>query len=261
MLRETEWTTINHVLLDIYTVTDFTVLTTKVMRGLRLLVPYSKGYAVLFNEEQEVLEESLCVVGFDENRFKRYLQKDYVEDYLKYLFDFDTKLPIYQDTNVLMDNIRMFTPFYSHFLEPQDCAYGCGLLMIRSNRIVGLIELFRSKQTLDFTGRDIYVMNILKSHIENIACNTLKMARTRILNEKCFDRMKDKYHLTERECEILRLLSEGASGSEIGEKLLISASTVKKHIYNLYNKTEVKNRTQLLNRLYDSGDKNEEGDE
>ena len=250
MLRETEWMTINHILLDIYMVNDIGMLTKKVMKGLRLLIPYSKGYFMLFDEEQEPLLDDMCLVGFDAEELKMYINESYEEDYLKYLSDLTTKTPIYQDTNILMDNIRMFTPFYSKFLETVDCPYGGGLLFIRNNRIIGILEIFRSGKLVDFNEKDIYILNVLKTHIENIVFKTMQMSQRQAMDEKCFKSMKERFELTDREIEILRLVSNGSSNQEICDKLLISNSTVKKHIYNIYTKTGVINRTQLLNLLY-----------
>lgn len=250
MLRETEWMTINHVLLDIYMISSLDAMTKKVMKGLRLLIPYEKGYFLLFDEDGEILPDGLCCAGFDEAELHAYIHDSYKEDYLKYLYDFSTKAPIYQDTNVLMDNIRKFTPFYTNFLVPGDCPYGAGILLIRNSRIIGILELFRSRKLVDFEDRDVYVLNALKAHIENIVFNGIQMSRRQALAERCFQNMKTHFDLTDREDDILRLLSNGLSNKEICDRLVISTSTVKKHVYNIYNKTGVKSRTQLMNLLY-----------
>ena len=52
--------------------------------------------------------------------------------------------------------------------------------------------------------------------------------------------------LTNREIEILSILSERLSNHEIAEKLFISHETVKKHLYNIYQKFGVKNRQQAI---------------
>ncbi len=50
--------------------------------------------------------------------------------------------------------------------------------------------------------------------------------------------------LSNREREVLDLLTYGYSNKEIGEKLFVSVNTVKTHILSLYQKLDVKNRTQ-----------------
>jgi DNA-binding NarL/FixJ family response regulator len=50
--------------------------------------------------------------------------------------------------------------------------------------------------------------------------------------------------LTEREIEILGLISTGATNADIAEKLIISQHTVKTHIYNIFQKIGVPNRLQ-----------------
>ena len=48
--------------------------------------------------------------------------------------------------------------------------------------------------------------------------------------------------LTEREREVLDLLAEGLTNSQIAEKLFISANTVKRHLKSVFEKLEVSNR-------------------
>lgn len=62
--------------------------------------------------------------------------------------------------------------------------------------------------------------------------------------------------LTHREKEILNKLRIGASNNEIARSLFISENTVKTHLYNLFKKIAVKNRTQAVSgQTITSGDK------
>ena len=54
--------------------------------------------------------------------------------------------------------------------------------------------------------------------------------------------------LSEREREVLRWLAAGASNREIGRQLYIAESTVKRHVYNIFGKLNVRNRTQAALR-------------
>jgi DNA-binding NarL/FixJ family response regulator len=56
--------------------------------------------------------------------------------------------------------------------------------------------------------------------------------------------LNSKIILTDREQEILQLISKGMSNRAISEKLFISENTVKYHIKNLLQKLSLKNRAE-----------------
>jgi len=51
--------------------------------------------------------------------------------------------------------------------------------------------------------------------------------------------------LTERERQIMRLVSGGLSNKEIGRRLNITDGTIKQHLHHIYQKLEISNRTVL----------------
>jgi DNA-binding NarL/FixJ family response regulator len=59
--------------------------------------------------------------------------------------------------------------------------------------------------------------------------------------------------LTEREREILILISQGNDNAQIAAKLFISSGTVKSHIRHLFTKLHVDNRTQAVVKALRSG--------
>jgi DNA-binding CsgD family transcriptional regulator len=59
--------------------------------------------------------------------------------------------------------------------------------------------------------------------------------------------------LTDRELEVLRLVSIGQSNEAIAETLFISIETVKKHLKNVYGKLGVHNRVEAANRAREAG--------
>jgi LuxR family maltose regulon positive regulatory protein len=52
--------------------------------------------------------------------------------------------------------------------------------------------------------------------------------------------------ITEREQEVLKLVSSGLSNREIGVQLCITPGTVKTHLANIYDKLDVHCRTQAI---------------
>lgn len=54
--------------------------------------------------------------------------------------------------------------------------------------------------------------------------------------------------LSEREIDVLKLIAQGYSNQGIASRLLIAESTVKRHIYSIFGKLNVRNRTQAMGK-------------
>lgn len=65
--------------------------------------------------------------------------------------------------------------------------------------------------------------------------------------------VEDIFQLSEREKEILQLLSQGHDYKEIANKVFISPNTVKKHTINIYQKLHVNSKAQALRIAYTKG--------
>ena len=61
--------------------------------------------------------------------------------------------------------------------------------------------------------------------------------------------LKGKYHLTKREMDVVEYVAEGLSNKEIAQKLYISHFTVDSHLKKIFEKTGVRNRTELAANL------------
>lgn len=68
----------------------------------------------------------------------------------------------------------------------------------------------------------------------------------RVENGGAFSAILERYGITDREAEIIRLLLEGKDNKAIKESLFISDHTVKNHIHHIYQKLEIGNRIQLV---------------
>ena len=78
-----------------------------------------------------------------------------------------------------------------------------------------------------------------------IARKVLQSFQQPILKKRDTD---DNEILSNREQEILEMLSKGYLNKEIGDKLFISVGTVKQHIYKIYKKLHVQNRVEAVNK-------------
>ena len=82
--------------------------------------------------------------------------------------------------------------------------------------------------------------NVEKSQITNLE-DARKGAKSKIV-QPLID------PLSQRELEVLRLITQGYTNQEIAENLFVAVSTVKKHINHIYGKLNVRTRTQAMVR-------------
>ena len=64
-----------------------------------------------------------------------------------------------------------------------------------------------------------------------------------------FEQNCELYHLTTREKDIAKLICQGQKYKDIGETLFIAERTVTKHAQNIFEKTGVSNKIELINKL------------
>ena len=57
--------------------------------------------------------------------------------------------------------------------------------------------------------------------------------------------------LTDRECEVLRLVAAGRTNREIADDLVISAHTVARHVQNIFAKTDLSSRAAATAYAYE----------
>ena len=87
----------------------------------------------------------------------------------------------------------------------------------------------------------------------SIAYKILQMVQQNAPSTDHYAAATDIFQLSEREKEILQLLSQGLEYKEIGTKLFISPNTVKKHTINIYQKLHVNSKAQALRIAYTKG--------
>lgn len=76
---------------------------------------------------------------------------------------------------------------------------------------------------------------------------------TIVMNENILDKIKlkndeptfKKFSFTDREIDIVKLISEGLNNKEISKKLFISEGTVRNYITGILDKTELEHRTAI----------------
>ena len=59
--------------------------------------------------------------------------------------------------------------------------------------------------------------------------------------------------MSQRELEILRLIAQGLSNQEIGDRLCLSLSTIKGYNRQIFDKLQVQRRTEAVARAREAG--------
>ena len=86
----------------------------------------------------------------------------------------------------------------------------------------------------------------------SIAYKILQMIQNNSAQKKINEDLPndDFFLLSEREKEILQLICRGLDYKEIASQIFVSPNTVKKHIFNIYNKLHVSSKAQAMRIAY-----------
>jgi DNA-binding CsgD family transcriptional regulator len=106
-------------------------------------------------------------------------------------------------------------------------------------------EIYAAAIAIIFTALGIWLaLKLSKPKIETriIEKNVYPTNEAFVFNEEAFQ----LYGLSKREVEVLQLMGNGLSNQEIANQLFVSVNTIKTHCSRLFEKLEVKRRTQAI---------------
>ena len=77
----------------------------------------------------------------------------------------------------------------------------------------------------------------------------LKLGDSQIAPEDAIEIIAERYELSGREKEVLGLINRGLSNPQIAGELSISENTVKRHVNNIFRKTETQSRHEIIFKI------------
>ena len=108
------------------------------------------------------------------------------------------------------------------------------------------IEIYSAAIALVFTGLGIWLaLKLARPTVKTIVVEKevyITSPHTGTVNKKEITRLG----LSARELEVLQLMAEGLSNQEIAGRLFVSLNTIKTHSSNIFEKLEVRRRTQAV---------------
>jgi len=110
------------------------------------------------------------------------------------------------------------------------------------------LEVYVGAIAVIFTSLGIWLsLRLAKPKIQTVVIEKqvrVDPSESFVINEEEMKRLG----LSRRELEVLEFMARGLSNKEIGEKLFVSENTVKTHASRLFEKLDVKRRTQAIEK-------------
>lgn len=125
---------------------------------------------------------------------------------------------------------------YSEYFRPYGIEESLMLVLPIAPRRSLRLEFFRGPGP-DFTDRERGLLELFRPHLREIC-----------LPQRAFETPQPV--LTQRQLELLRLVAEGRTNSQIARRLDISEGTVRKHLENIYQRLDVTSRTAAVLRAF-----------
>lgn len=238
---------INETILDLHNFTDSFKLAEVFLQHLSGLIDFDVaiwGFPDSYHEGDSmgtILIKSPYGEEYD-NKLHEAHQSHSQYDYLNFLFT-RTESLVYRDSDFINSDIRANSFYYKDFLEKFDIIYACGVIIAHDSHVTASLALYRSATSEDFSDEDLFTLEYFKPHLEMAFEPHSKVL---ITNSDPAYILKERFHLTEREIEIIKHLLEGSTNNEMASALCVQTNTIKKHLYNIYTKFNVSSRTQLF---------------
>ena len=125
-------------------------------------------------------------------------------------------------------------PIYTEFLRPFPSIADVALPTAPNRTRV--FQLFRT-DSKPFTDHEMTTLRLLAPHLYEIYKAAARRRRPAV-------------HLTVRELDVLRCVARGLSTPEIAGQLVVSTSTVRKHLENAFGRLGVSSRTAAVARVF-----------
>lgn len=245
---------LNNIIFQIYNIDDFDAMKHEVLNSLRYLIPYKCASFLMARGrgEQEsgsyvnsMLADPVCN------------PEKYTEMENKYLFfedrDFSSWI-LHQNesvalriTDMISDEERKKTEVYKNCFEPYGLHYSLDLTIASRGQLLGDLTLYRGEDEDDFSDEDVWFARLLCRHLNaRFYVHRYGHLAVQKVGIGQIGNLIEQYELTKREAEILYMVMQGRKNDEICEELFVTQNTLKKHLHNLYQKTGVTSRVQLL---------------
>lgn len=144
----------------------------------------------------------------------------------------------------LSERELLHSEYYLRFMVPSDHRHVADMFFRRDGEIVAVLSMLRRQAMGLFSPAELTLLRKIQPFME-YTLNRVYMPKR--IQQRHF--VRDQYHLTLREVDVLELIVSGLSNKIIARELDLSLATVKTHIQHIFHKMSVNSRTALSARV------------
>lgn len=246
MVNENDWSLINYMTFHLFELNNLKEILNYSMRSIDMLI--ASDAKTFFVHDGEKFLPGFYSEGWPRCHVATYIGDTETFDYKRWIFK-TAQHKAFRMTDLIPETERVETKYYKTMYVPYGLHFEVVLSLSYNNTFVGVISLYRKKESGDFSSRDLQVLEEIKNHMALRLYKLLYQDNSQ--NSPSVTRTKRstliaKYLFTPKEYEILELIQQSLDDEEICDSLSISKNTFKKHLTNIYRKSNTGNRTQLM---------------
>ncbi len=239
-LETNDWIILNNMIYDIYTTRITEEMQRKFLERLKSVIEYDAADFCIASKDGDGPIGDAVAVGIDSNTAVKYDVIDYSRDIM-----YSGRSLVYRESDIMPEEKRINTEYYRKVYKPNGFHYSIQMILGSEGRFLGVVTLYRRKESNDFDYYDIFTLDILKDHMA-YSLNQRAAGTTDLNNSELIGDFVERYSLTRREEEVLRHMILRQDNVTISDNLSISINTLKKHERNIYQKCNVSSRMQLF---------------
>jgi DNA-binding CsgD family transcriptional regulator len=244
------WKRINDFLLDCGSYRDGKEFGKRILERIGALIPFDQGRLYFLNANGSVCDEYL--LGVDQEADREYLEYYSKVDNMAYSPE-KIAQDFYCSYPKISDCVRDWSNYgelgvFGEYLRFYGFRHSFGLgLRDTLGRLRCMFSLDRVRDRAYSEG-EAAIMSHIRPYLDNLYQNFY--APSPDGNDNMNSGFFENLPLTAREIEVVELLKQGVTPANIGERLFVSNTTVKKHIANIHHKLNVSTRQELLVKLF-----------
>ena len=244
--RKLPWEKINDFLLSSGSKRDPKDLCIEVVKNIYHLIPYDQARIYFINDNGKIYSEVLF--GVDKRWSKAYLEYFSLLENGRYgaRRETESQKKYGYDPSVRDWDAHELDEFIVDYIKPQGLRYSTGFSLCDADRSRKCVVALDRTKDSKYTQEETNIMSIIQPQLDNLHQNLFVVPETSNAYQNQID---NDVPLTRREAEITRLLCDGVTPVNIGQKLSLSLSTVYRHIANIHSKLHVSNRQELIVKM------------